>query len=432
MHLFFVRAFNDIDHTTPVVYKMHLDGNPVVVYCLDPDYDIRADYRLRFLAGLGVPVDYVQGAPFDLRSVRHHILGLLMVRCFAAARSLSKASRPATGRALPRLGRRFRRMARKLFRHLTRVYYDEAWARNLIEKHRAVSLCFDWVRPKDFVVDVLLAAASASSVPAFSLPHGVFIYANDDIYAEPFDEDHVYEKYSHYDYVIVQNKLFKDYMTRHGVDASKIFVLGSARYCDEWMRQNAELVPRLLASSETNGDRLKVVFMTTWVIYKIDVEQLFRTTRALGALNQEDIEVVIKPHTRFGTEGQLYEDSGLPIIDDVSSVELCEWADVVLVIASSIMIEALVREKPVLYLKYLHGNTTLYEQYGACWSVGDIEELKNALRTLKQDSYRIPYGRDNVDRFVTDVIGGGVEGRDVLEDYEHFIVERTTSPSAPS
>ena len=59
MYLFFVRAFNDIDHMTPVVWKMSRDNYPVAVYCISPDYDIDNDYRLNFLKELGVKVDFI-------------------------------------------------------------------------------------------------------------------------------------------------------------------------------------------------------------------------------------------------------------------------------------------------------------------------------------------------------------------------------------
>jgi hypothetical protein len=32
MYLFFVREFNDIDHITPIVWKMQRDNFPVAVY----------------------------------------------------------------------------------------------------------------------------------------------------------------------------------------------------------------------------------------------------------------------------------------------------------------------------------------------------------------------------------------------------------------
>ena len=64
MYLFFVRDFNDIDHITPIVWKMKGDGHPVAVYCMNPEYDIQSDYRLNFLKELGVKVDFIYNA-FD-------------------------------------------------------------------------------------------------------------------------------------------------------------------------------------------------------------------------------------------------------------------------------------------------------------------------------------------------------------------------------
>ena len=59
MYLFFVRAFNDIDQLTPVVWKMIRENYPVSVYCINPEYDISNDYRLNFLKQLGVAVDHL-------------------------------------------------------------------------------------------------------------------------------------------------------------------------------------------------------------------------------------------------------------------------------------------------------------------------------------------------------------------------------------
>ena len=64
MYLFFVRDFNDIDHITPVVWKMKRGNYPVAVYCINPEYDIQSDYRLNFLKELGVKVDFIYNA-FD-------------------------------------------------------------------------------------------------------------------------------------------------------------------------------------------------------------------------------------------------------------------------------------------------------------------------------------------------------------------------------
>jgi UDP-N-acetylglucosamine:LPS N-acetylglucosamine transferase len=103
-------------------------------------------------------------------------------------------------------------------------------------------------------------------------------------------------------------------------------------------------------------------------------------------------------------------------------VELCEWADVVIIIASSIIIEALTQNKPALYLKYLHENTTEYEELGACWIIHDENELRDALLSLQKNRTKLPYTDENVNRFLSEIIYGGRDERDVLKDYGDFIV----------
>jgi hypothetical protein len=139
------------------------------------------------------------------------------------------------------------------------------------------------------------------------------------------------------------------------------------------------------------------------------------------------MEVMIKPHTRIGEEGPIFKDLRLPIASDVLSAELCEWADVVLVVASSIITEVLVRGKPTLYLKYLHENTTLFEELKACWIIHNETGLKNALQQLKSRKAAVPYAAEDVDKFLLENIFGGRNEKDVLADYEKFIVNCTVN-----
>jgi hypothetical protein len=160
--------------------------------------------------------------------------------------------------------------------------------------------------------------------------------------------------------------------------------------------------------------------MTTRPEYRIDVERMLRTFDMLSEL--DGIEVVVKPHTRTGREAQIYDNSPLANVSDISSVELSEWADVMLVIGSSIIIEALTRGKPALYLKYLHENTTDYEEFEACWIINDEIELQEALLVLRDGGGNVPYTDENVTKWLAEIIYGGWSRRDVLRDYEEFIV----------
>jgi hypothetical protein len=93
MYLFFIRAFNDIDHLTPVVWKMSRGNYPVAVYCLNPEYDIQLDYRLNFLRGLGIPVDYVYRAFNQQLGRWHRILMSFFLWSFAIERKIVSSDR---------------------------------------------------------------------------------------------------------------------------------------------------------------------------------------------------------------------------------------------------------------------------------------------------------------------------------------------------
>ena len=85
------------------------------------------------------------------------------------------------------------------------------------------------------------------------------------------------------------------------------------------------------------------------------------------------------------------------------------------------MIEALQQNKVVLYLKYLHTNQTLHEEYNDCWIIEGEDELIDALQRLSADLGDVPYDRADTQRFLVDVAEGGVPGRDVLGLYSRAI-----------
>jgi hypothetical protein len=420
MHLFFVRDFNDIDHITPVVWKMKRGNYPVTVFCINPEYDIQSDYRLNFLKELGVKVDFIYNAPNQQLGWLLRIIRFLFLRCFDIRKVFDRGGRQQLSFWSKAFSRLAKRTGSWLYNLMRSRFYDTNWAQKFLEQSQARVLCFDWIKPHKYVVESLLKAAKAMSIPTVALPHGVFLYTNDFVQIGSKKEKQ-FDRYNYFDYVIVQNRLFKETISRSGVTGEKIFVFGSARYCKEWMAQNNKILPRKIKPADDNsGKLLKVIFMTTRPHYRIDVERMLKTFNLLA--NLDGIEVMVKPHTRTGKEATMYANLPLSNVADMSSVELCEWADVTLVIASSIIIETLIRRKPTLYLQFLHENTTEYEKMGACWPIHSETELQEALLSLKDGQKNMPYTDENVDRWLTEIVYGGRRERDVLQDYEQFIV----------
>ena len=422
MYLFFIRHFNDVDHMAPIVWKMKKDRYPVAVYCINPKYDIAGDYRLRFLKKLGVTVDYIYNS-FDQKSGwLHRRLRFL----FLWILNLNNKLGPDRQRCNPNLLTIVRWLIEKvgfqIYRLTRRRYYDTNWARHVIATSKAQALCFDHIKPKLYVLDVLLKAAKELSIPTLALPHGIYLYTNEFVKIRPKPMERS-DKFNRFDYIIVQNQLRKEVLAKAGVHADKIIVLGSARYCTEWMKQNNQIIPYRIKPNKRHAGKLKVVFMTSKPQCRMDISRMKDTLAMLS--NLKNIEVMIKPHTRISEEGPIFKDLRLPIASDILSAELCEWADVVLVVASSIITEVLVRRKPALYLKYLHENTTLFEELKACWIIHNETELNHALQFLQSRKAAVPYAAQDVDNFLLENIFGGKNEKDVLADYEKFIVNCT-------
>lgn len=423
MYLFFVRHFNDIDHTTPIVWKLIKDNYPVAVYCMNPLYDIRNDYRLLFLKHQGVTVGYLHEA-FDHDSgIFCNIMGALVKKCGDLQIKPENDRQKQSGMLAGLIGQLAEHLQSVSYKLMRKWYYDDGWARNILKNTGAQVICFDHIMPKLFVVDAFLKASRQMSIPSLALPHGVYLYTNETTKPKATDERRL-AKFNRFDCIIVTNELRKVLLTHSGVAEDKIFVLGSARYCDEWLEQNRKILPGGFDAVSKESGKLKVVLMPSKPQCRVDVERMLSTYQILAEL--EGIEAVVKPHTRIRSQKHLFDNIPLPDVSHVLTAELCDWADVLINVGSSVITEALMLEKPVLYLKYLHANTTLFEELGACWIIHDEKELKNALLTLRSDKKHMPYSKESVANFLAEVVYGGKRNSDVLGRYAQFIVGFTS------
>jgi hypothetical protein len=398
---------------------MKKDNYPVAVYCINPRYDIWNDYRLCFLKNQGVTVNYLHHEFDQHRGWLHELMHERIQQCFAFQKRLAAPIRRQSGILNRLLGQLAGLMGSLVYKLTRTLYYDIKWARSILEHTGAQAICFDHILPKRYVVDSFLKAAREMSIPALSLPHGVLLYTNEKTKPKSTDKRR-FAKFSRFDFVLVPNQLRKEILVRTGVAEEKIFMLGSARYCDEWLEQNKTILPRVIDSNISSSGKLKVVFMQSKPQCRVDVERMSKTISLLADF--AEIEAMLKPHTRMAGEKRYFDETQLPNVSHVLTAELCEWADVLLVVGSSVITEALMQGKPVLYLKYLHENTTLFEDLGACWIISNETELKMALSALQKNKTDIPYGEDNIAEFISEIVYGGGRHRDVLSDYEEFIV----------
>jgi hypothetical protein len=419
MILFFVRHFNDIDHIAPIAWRLLKSNDPVAIYGMNARYDFWDDYRIRFLHKEGAVVNELAREFENLLGGGCKRMHALMERFFR----VEKAMRKRDAIHPQKISRWSAILAGALgtlcYTILRRLYYRVKWAREILIRKGAQAICFDHIMPTHYVVGTFLSAAETLGIPTLSLPHGVLLYTNETT-KEKSGSQRRRLKFSRYDYIIAPNQLRKIALIKSGVPADKIALLGSARYCPEWMAQNWKILPRVMPESAHTSDKLKLVFFPSKPQCNVDLERMAATLEMLAAI--EGIRVLVKPHTRAAGDVKLPVNARLKDASHVLTAELCDWADVVLVVGSSVVTEALVRGKTALYLQYLHSNTTLFEELKACWTIRSEGDLKSALITLRANKQAIPYSAEDVERYLKAVVQGGGEEKDVLGRYRDFIV----------
>lgn len=417
MLLFFVRHFNDIDHISPIAWKLLENNYPITVFCMNIRYDFTNDYRIRFLEQRGAVVNSLAQAFERIQGQGSKWMHALMHRCLRLenlmqVRQKTKPSKVTMWTAA------FGGVTGTFFYKLLRLcYYRKKWASQILLQTGTQVIFFDHIMPEHYVVGAFLDAAKELSIPSVTLPHGVLLYTNEVTKAKSSDERRR-RKFSRYDHIVATNQLRKNALVKSGVPAEKIVVLGSARYCPEWMAQNWKILPKTITDK---SDTLKLVFFPSKPQCNVDLERMSATLKLLASI--DGIRVMIKPHTRTASPTEFSGYRNIYDATDILTAELCAWADAVLVVGSSVITEALVRGKTALYLQYLHANTTLFEELKACWVIRDESELKEAILTLRQNPGMTPYETKNVSRYLFDVVQGGSDENDVLGRYLSFISE---------
>ena len=397
---FFVRRYNDIDHVAPVVYRFaqHAPGD-VVVLCNEPAYDITTDPRLQLLARMGVTVDYTirYGADTPLhRAVASALCGpeaLLTARRGAHALVAEHAAR------------------RRLF--------TAGWAKRLLTRLAAPVAVFDWAKPRQHVTGALLDAAQALGIPTVGLPHGLKLWTEESMAESDFRQVD-YAGCFQFDAVVVPNALFGELFARGGIPRERLHVLGSARFCDEWVR----VLHALPAGKETRlpaakaGD-LKLVFMEGGHRYLTAPDVMVRAINRIAQM--PGVKIVVKPKTASSGLDLTALDPAVEVVASTPSVDLCRWADAVIVTCTSVVFEAYAQAKTVIYPRYFYTKSMVLETMDAAWCPATEDALIAAIAQLTQDRRVRPYTDAAVKRMLAELVYAGDEQRSVLDTYHGFI-----------
>lgn len=433
MILFFINRFNDIDHMTPIIYRLAKDGTKdLAVLSLNPFYKIHADFRLSLLKNsYQIPIEYQYN--FYSPSLLHKVFGSIINYSYEGG-SLRKniafikqylknpiknitniitSLRDLSCGVVKSSISKFR-MTDKIIDYL----YNYKWSEKMLKANNVSVLIFDHAAQlKLYNVKPLLHAARNLSIPTVDVPHGIPLYSkHPPLYEKAFSDLITNNK----DHIVMHHRWWRDECVSHGVDNNKLKILGSARFCSEWMTKLHEILPPDDFLKKRGNDKLKVVYMEAPADrYAKETSTVQEAIEKISEL--EFVHLVVKPQPRTNLL-HFSIPKNADIAFETNSVNLIQWADVVISLISSIMIEVLIQNKVYIYPKYWHEERMLYDDFGACWRVENHDDLIEAFKSLKNVPTYKPYTQKNIDSFITEIVYNGSNERDVLGDYKEYIL----------
>jgi len=418
--LFFLRHYNDIDHITPVVHKWIEQGHHCDVVLMGARH-FREDFRVVYLAGLdGVRVARIDEILSRRQFFRMHLQKLLLDRNLRGSLSVALVGL-LDGVFNTRKRARFWSKAAQLI------------LRRSFAKDEPGVVAFDWISsnsifPIEFV-QIVVATAKEMGLGAVSLPHGDSPHANllvrvEELKLEPHTK---FAAASMFDRIVVPNELCATRFRPFADDAS-VAVLGSPRYCDEWLAKLSTLLPD--SPLPPDAGKLKIVLFLRKRDFSIFWDEVDRVVRLLAAF--PDVKLIVKAHTRGGWKQPLSRNRALRKLQNVSfvaskihSAHLLSWADVVIDIATSVAFEAVKIHKPVLAADYLHAGTSTVGMYIPECILNCRDDVYSKVAGLLQNGYDDFYVAEHRQRFLAEIVD--VPDPNVLSRYVNLLESQVAS-----
>ena len=254
---FFLRHNNDIDHMTPVLYKWLSTENIPTDIIITTSPKFLNDYRINTLKKFkNANIFYINDL-FKKYSLPY-LFNLLYFKYDGVFDSLFKKYKLLNNLA----NRIIRRIGHKILKG----------------ENKGI-VVFDWI--VIHFVQQMIKIAKEKNFTTISLPHGDAPYSTIMESIEELNLD--CHKASHktmtaFDYVVVPNHFVR---RRHEgtMEMDRVKMLGSPRYCEEWMNILLKLITPFKADGDEN--KLKIVFFLRNLNYPIFWEEVVRTIKLI-------------------------------------------------------------------------------------------------------------------------------------------------------
>jgi hypothetical protein len=443
--IFLLRSYPDIDHITPIIYKLSQETT-ITSEIIFVRSQIPRDYRINFLRRQrNVHISNLR----NIRSIKNNDTDTLNRRAQIGEATYNKIQEiKDIGSELPT------DIPRLIWRVVTSSLPDDLVMSNThhfpeaptifdtYSQYNQFALLFDWPgsvsSPVGRFIQDLITEAKSRDVATAALPHGDEGYINYLKYtrileSSEFDPNMKLSKLAearnddnrvrNYDYYISPSNLRAEkYQAVINTWVNEeIRILGSPRYCDEWIEINSRISPEYCP--DVPDKDFNILFFLAKRTIPIFWNEVQRSIKALSKLHGTNLVIKGHPRSDYADIDQIRNNSEYTFLmeDERHSVSLINWADVVVSLGGSIDFSAVVRELPLLEMEYLHANHSIVASYAPSTQIDCRDEMINLIKDLRDGNRQCTYSEVERRQLLDEVVAA--DDAPPLSNYVSFITE---------
>lgn len=423
MLTFLIRDFPDLDHFAPIIFK-YVKENPskkILILEFNADIDIESDYRIIYLNKISKNI-IIKNAYTAISNSKIRILLSIL---------FSKKNKNINLNSLKKIEKKITlnflkifliSLLKKIFLKKNNFYekflFSKKWSIELVKTFNITTLVMDDSFFLSFEKNKnLVSILKNQNKKIILLPHTCHIFDFE-------EEKEIFSKIkfsNFYPILVVCNEKRRNYMISYGYQPEKVKNLGSARFSNEWINIHSELLPLFKFN---NKNKLNVLFIDgTYNNHKRQSDLLNKLSNKL-----DNIGIIFRTHVRKNNKideiRNLLKLNNKILIDfETPTTSLIKKADIIIGTMSSIIIEAFVFEKFLIFPTFLLDEKKVkvhYKKRGFSFDCENDEEVLNSI--LLFDEYKKKIDNKSRLKFIEEFVHGNHNEKLILKKYSDLLI----------
>lgn len=340
MHLFIIDIPISFDLFAPIIYSLLKKKQKVLLVSIYPVHTYKKNQILKFLQNNGLEFNNISNF-----SIKYFFIYQLF-RLFIFILPISVI--------VKRYG-----FWKKIYNNYS--FLNKDLFLNYLIKNQVKSITIDESLPVH-KQEILSSLAKKKNIPLIEIPTGLHTVKN--------PRKLTNENFKFADFILLPN----DYLTKDELDEKnkkKLLILGSARYDYEWIGILDELNSKL----QINKNKKKIGVFTRYSgnILTKNSDFIIKLSKS----KDNEIKFKEKPRTILPEKCHL---------EEITSTQLINWSDIIISHSSSILIEAIMKNKKILFLNFVQPKEqgSRFINYNCVKVINSKEELYKELENDPQ------------------------------------------------